>query len=783
MNIALGTMGVKIGADDRVFQKVMGRVVTTLKDTGSKMRSMGASMSLKLTAPLAGFAAFAVKEFGEFDQAMIRSTSIMGDMTAQMEQSMRDLAIQMSENSTTSATKLAESYFFLASAGLTVEQTMQSLDVVNRFAIAGQFDMAKATDLLTDAQTALGMSSKDNVTHLKNLTQISDALSKANIQSNANIQQFSEALTNDAAVASRSLGMELTTLMSILDAYAAQGKKGAEAGSLAGRAFRLLASSYSENQDIFKAMGIQVEDNAGNYRNFIDIIADMEKAMGKLTLVERTTALGMLGFEALAQKSILPLLGMSKAMKDWEKGQKDAGGATEEIEKKMQKAFFYQLGRAWNVIKNVATEIGERLAPYVLKLAAYLETAAKGWRGLTDRAKDILVVLGAIVASIGPFLIGLGTIFILGGFVASALTAIITALTTLAALGLPILVGIAVGLTGIALAAAVLLDYFVGTESIASGFETARDYAVIFFKDFLGFSDEALFSILTFIDNVEYAFLSIKTIGIIVWETFKMLFDTIVNVGQIAWNSMAIGVDTFMYGVLKAAAGIVKGITTAWDFMIGHMKVGIGDVIQSFGEMLTHVKGQGARGGELMAMGGKMIVQGRGRLATAGTSQTADDLSAEAEAMNRDLMVRKDAAEKAWDAQKKNIGDFANALKTPWNRLGGVQERQKQSTMDRIAASAMPAAGTKEAAAVGEAAKRTGVAVANAIQKTSPMGSTVASTGTFGEMNAKRIDIAGMSSLAASPKAKQQTEDKGAIEIQKAILAKISGKPPVAVMG
>ena len=153
---------VRFMGDTKSYDLAVKRVNASLTGMGKRMQRFGSQMTKYVTVPLAAMGAVAVSEFAKVDNAMQKSVAIMGsslkdfggDMGA-MKSQMQDLAVTTSLQTATSADKLAESYYFLASAGFDATQSMAALDDVNRFAIAGMFDMARATDLLTDAQSAL----------------------------------------------------------------------------------------------------------------------------------------------------------------------------------------------------------------------------------------------------------------------------------------------------------------------------------------------------------------------------------------------------------------------------------------------------------------------------------------------------------------------------------------------------------------------------------------------------------------------------------------------------
>ena len=105
---------------------------------------------------ITAFSGLFLKTFAGFDDALNQSLAIMGDVSDAMRKDMAQAAKDVARETRFNATDAAESYFFLASAGLDAKQSIEALPQVAQFAQAGMFDMAQATDLLTDAQSALG---------------------------------------------------------------------------------------------------------------------------------------------------------------------------------------------------------------------------------------------------------------------------------------------------------------------------------------------------------------------------------------------------------------------------------------------------------------------------------------------------------------------------------------------------------------------------------------------------------------------------------------------------
>ncbi len=281
-----------------------------------------------LAVVFAIFKTFKVSE--DIEREMNASLAIMKGVTADMREEMKRTAIDVARNTIVSTKEAAKSYFFLASAGKNAAQSVALLPKVATFAQAGAFDMAQATDLLTDAQSALGLTSKDVAKDIKNLTLVSDLLVGANTLANASVEQFSLALTAKAGSAIKAYNIELEDGLAVLAAYADQNVKAELAGNAFGRFVRLLTKAVRDNAKEFKRLNIEVFDE-GEFRQFADIIGDIEVALRNMTTEEKSAALETLGFKARIQAVILPLLGTSERIREYRQELKKMGGITEQV--------------------------------------------------------------------------------------------------------------------------------------------------------------------------------------------------------------------------------------------------------------------------------------------------------------------------------------------------------------------------------------------------------------------------------------------------------------------
>jgi TP901 family phage tail tape measure protein len=571
----------KAGTATTTFVK---RASAQIKALGVNMKALGRSLTFRLTAPLMIFGGLAVRQFATFDKAMVESTSIM-KVTEKQIKSMSDQAINLSKEGTLlqSPKELAEAYFFLASANKDAEQSMALLPKIAAFATAGTFDMALATDLLTDAQSALGMSSKDVVQDTKNLVAISDILVKANTLANASVQQFAESLTADAATASREFGMELKTTMALLALYADKGKKAAESGNLLGRATRLLSKSARENAKVFDEMGIRVIDEiSGEYRNFIDILEDMNVAFEDLTGPQRKAALAQLGFAALAQKSILPLLGATEQLKQYEKELDNAMGTTMGVALKQMKSFSAQIKVLKNNVEILAIEIGKTLAPFVIKLSNLIKRAIGIWDNATESVKRIILIAAAAAAAIGPILLVFGSLISLTSSLTVAIAGLGIAVTTLS---VPILLTVAaLGLLTGALAGIAGFEIAENIEGIKKGFSSLSETVTRFFRNFNANSASITNFVKGIIKNINFVIadlsrklifilkglkenflIAMRNIGTIISTRFEIVFKFMKDAATAfftwyinRWKNVATQTSQIMFDIMLQEIQIAK---------------------------------------------------------------------------------------------------------------------------------------------------------------------------------------------------------------------------------
>ena len=392
--------------------KALDNVNQRLKQFSTNLNAMGRKFGLAGGA-ITAFSGLSLKSFAAFDDALTQSLAIMEDVSDAMRKNMAKAAKDVALTTRFSAKDAAASYFFLASAGLDAKQSIEALPLVAQFAQAGMFNMAQATDLLTDAQSALGLTVRDDVAaNMRNMVRVSDTLVAANQKANATVQQFSEALTNRAGAALRALGKDVEEGVAVLAAYADQGEKGQRAGEQLNIVLRDLQKSALDNRSAFNQAGVTVFDASGEMANLGEIIGDLEDHLAGLSDEQKRVALTTLGFQERSLSSLVTLMGTSDDIRDYEATLRDATGTTQSVAEKQLQSLAAQFDLLKSHVEVAMINIGGAIAPLVETLFGPLRATLSWVSGLFESNNRFARIAAQGVAILGGGLVVLsGVLF------------------------------------------------------------------------------------------------------------------------------------------------------------------------------------------------------------------------------------------------------------------------------------------------------------------------------------------------------------------------------------
>ena len=284
--------------------KAVGAAIgTSMKVAAEALTATGAAV--------AGIGVSSVKAGAEFDTAMSQVAATMGKTMDDMKKetgtvelawgtfsgNLREYAQEMGAHTAFSATQSAEALNYMALAGYDTQTSMAMLPNVLNLAAAGSMDLAAASDMVTDTQTAFGIS-------LDRTSQMVDEMAKAASTGNTSVSQLGEAFLTVGGLAQELNGgiVKLADgstatvdgvqeLEIALTAMANAGIKGTEAGTHMRNMLLKLSSPTSDGAKQLKALGVDVFDASGKMRSLSDVFGDLSTKMETMSQEDKIAAI------------------------------------------------------------------------------------------------------------------------------------------------------------------------------------------------------------------------------------------------------------------------------------------------------------------------------------------------------------------------------------------------------------------------------------------------------------------------------------------------------------
>ena len=293
----IDTDGIKSGMKDvkSLVDKGMNAVKSVTSAGASAISGVTKAVTGSIAAAGSGvlaFGGYAVSAGKTFEKSMSNVIATMGITkdTIQDGQNSYELlaetAKKMGETTKFSASESADALNYLALAGYDAQKACEALPAVLNLAQAGNMDLARTSDLVTDAMSALGIEATN-----ENLTHFGDVLAKTSSRSNTSVAQLGEAMLVCGGQ-SRLAGLELEETSTMLGILADNGIKGAEGGTALRNLLKNIYTPTSQASKAMQALGIQTSDTDGNLRNVQDILIDTMSALENLSEADKMTAMG-----------------------------------------------------------------------------------------------------------------------------------------------------------------------------------------------------------------------------------------------------------------------------------------------------------------------------------------------------------------------------------------------------------------------------------------------------------------------------------------------------------
>lgn len=588
---------------------------------GDSFKKTGKKMTAGLTLPLVGLATMAVRTGMQYETSMSNVQAISG-ATADDMAKLEAVAREMGSTTRYSASESADALGFMALAGWKVEEMTAALPSVLNLATAGQLDLASASDIVTDLMSMFGMEAKD-------ASKATDIFAAAQSNSNTNVQQLSEALKM-AGPAAASASQSLEDTSAVLGILADNGIKGSSAGTAVNAMFSDMQKSAEDGAISVGDASIAIYDAEGNMRSIVDIMKDMEQATAGMSDEQRNSALQSI-FQRQSLRGVNTLLNAgTDSLVDLQGELYGSNGAAQDMANTMDDNMQGSLLALKSAVEEIAIQFFELGNGPLRGLIDWLTQTVRKFGEMDDSTKQTIIIIGGIVAAIGPLLIILGTVigaagkvtgaistmsqFLFGttqkvGFLAKAF-AFLTSPIGLVVVAIVGLIAFLIYLwnTNEDFRAAVIEIWNNLKDGIVQAWETLKGYLEIAVQAITDFIRNAFANLKAWWDENQE---SILETGRRIWETLSHYVEVIITAvtgfirqifgGLVAWwrenNEMILqaaqNVWKVVSNVIKVALGIILAIMQkVWPFVEKLIKFtwgAIKDVIQGAIKVITGI--------------------------------------------------------------------------------------------------------------------------------------------------------------------------------------------------
>lgn len=394
-----------------------------MQDIGKGMQSVGKDLTKTVTLPIAGIGTAAIKIGMDFEQSMSKVKAMSGATNEEMvllEKAARDAGATTSK----SAKDAADALGYMALAGWDTTTSMDALMPVLRLSEAGNIDLAKASSLVTDSMSAMGLTTEELPGYL-------DIVAQTARSSNTDIDQMAEAYLKVGGTL-RGLNIPLEESALALGFLANSGIKGSEAGTALNAVMTNLTAPTGRAKTALDELGFTAFDSEGNFKGLENVLFDLKDKLAGMTEEQRNTYLAMIGGKEHVKDLNALLNGLDDSYDGLKESISGADGALEDVAKTMQDNNKGSITELKSALEELGLKIYDVLKPSIGAIIESIQGFVDKLNSLSPAQQETIVKIGLLVAAIGPALLIFGKIITVVG---SAITAFSTISTAVAGAG------------------------------------------------------------------------------------------------------------------------------------------------------------------------------------------------------------------------------------------------------------------------------------------------------------------------------------------------------------
>ena len=369
--MAKKTINIRAGFDLKAFSTSSQNLARQLRSSGKKMQSIGRSMSMSLSAPLAIMGGLAVKTFASFEQSMAKVQAISGAVGKDF-QNLTNLAKDLGISTRFSATQVSDLMLNYSKLGFSASEIEKITGATLNLALATGEDLAQSATIAGGTLRAFGLEADQ-------MQRVTDVMAKSFSSSALDLEKFQNSMNKVAPIAN-AMGGSLEHTTAQLSVLVNNSHEASTAGTML-RGMMLTATKEGFNFD---------------------------EALNKIANSAKKDAEALKFFDKRAVGVAITLAENIDLTNQLTKSYEESGGSAQAMAAIMDQTLEGSMMRLKSATEGLAIEFGEVMAPAIGDAADFLGGLALMFANINPNIKKVIVVVGALLAVIGPLILAVG---------------------------------------------------------------------------------------------------------------------------------------------------------------------------------------------------------------------------------------------------------------------------------------------------------------------------------------------------------------------------------------
>lgn len=392
---------VKLSTKDKITQ-VLTKVSNSLKKIVGKTWNVTVKVLDKATAPLRGIfnmlknpivqagavigvslgAADAFNTFKDFEKSMSNVKALSGANEKQMAE-LTAKAREMGRTTTKSASEAADAMGYMALAGWDAKIMDVAIEPTLRLSEAGDMDLGRTSDLVTDSMSSLGLGADE-------LTGYLDKVARTASKSNTDIDQLMESFLEIGGTVKQN-NIPLEEASGLIGVLANRGVKGSEAGVALNSVLVNLTTGAGQAGKAMEKLELSAFNSDGSFKGYAETLKELNEKTKEMTDEQKSYYLSAIGGKMRLSDLQKLLAGVSGEYDELKEKIIDSKGALEDMAKTKNDNIYGDIKALQSAIDDIKITLVTKLQPEVRRFIRWLTNKMPDVNKAVEKAADFIV--------------------------------------------------------------------------------------------------------------------------------------------------------------------------------------------------------------------------------------------------------------------------------------------------------------------------------------------------------------------------------------------------------